>query len=318
MLAGGIMNNKDAHYLKNKTVLVYGATGGIGRAVVSVFHGCGARVIAGGRNCGELEAVGREQGTDQSLFCADFTDLDNLIKNRDRLMKTIGRLDILVITAGHDIRKLFHQQTADEIGRTIRTNLVGTALLLNTFLPVFRQQGAGTVATVGGFGDGRLAFPCHALDASCRAGVRTLFEGVQRENPETSLRFLYFCPPAVSTKTETPYISLWEELGVGIVTPETAAEQLAGALRRGKSWYMTGSAFERFGVRLNAVFPGLANRLFMNAMGKTMLRYSSGGRPDHDHTIAKLPESKSHLFFHFPVSLWMQRLHGCPVEAIHF
>jgi NADP-dependent 3-hydroxy acid dehydrogenase YdfG len=267
------MRRKDALFLKGKTILVYGATGGIGRAVAAEFQAAGARVIAGGRNRDALERLGRELRLADEPFCADFTDEDDLDRAGARFFKTNDRLDILVITAGRDVRRLFHRQTPQEIRETIAVNLTGPTLLVHRLLPVFLDQDDGAVAVVGGYGDGRLAFPCHAADAAARAGVNTLFAGISREHPESKLRFLYYCPPAVRTETEAPFLPLWRELGVKIISPGAAADELARALRRGKAWHMVGTMLDRFGVRLNAVRPALANRLFLKGMGKKIINY---------------------------------------------
>jgi NADP-dependent 3-hydroxy acid dehydrogenase YdfG len=258
-----------------KIYLVYGATGGLGRAVTQVLKARGVTVIAGGRSPEKLAELAGTEGLTEKPFIADLNDPAALEAAGRELMQRISRLDGIIVAAGHDVRKLHHDMTDADILGTVSVNLTGIAFLARMILPVFQKQGTGTLAVIGGFGDGRLAFPGHALDAASRAGVFTLLEGLRRENP--LLNFLYFCPPAVDTAAERPWFPLWKKLGVRIITPGKAAEQLIRVLSGKEHWHMTGSAFDRFGIRLNAWDSTLADKIFMNGMSRTIIKFLKQG-----------------------------------------
>ena len=86
-----------------KSVLVTGATSGIGRAVARAFLDSGARVAAIGRNqmaLDELSGTGDDTGEVLKLT-ADVTDNDDLRELVDTVVAKFGRLDVLVNAAGH-------------------------------------------------------------------------------------------------------------------------------------------------------------------------------------------------------------------------
>lgn len=263
----------DQKTLTDKTVLIYGATGGIGSELCRVFKNHGARVIPGGRDRRKLLLLKEKLKLDTGIFTADYTDGEDLQGEWNRMIKSNGPVDMVINAAGHDYRTAFTTLTAEQITRTVQTNLTGPAQLFQTALAHFESRRQGTLVSIGGYGDGSMAFPYHALDAASRSGITTLFEGLRREYKNRNINFLYFCPPAVETDTEKAYFPLWESIGIKRVTPEQVGLSLIKALKTGKPWHMMGSCIDRFGVKLNRIWPELANMIFLNTMGQKMIRF---------------------------------------------
>jgi NAD(P)-dependent dehydrogenase (short-subunit alcohol dehydrogenase family) len=84
-----------------KSVVVTGATSGIGHAVAHAFRSNGARVAAVGRNQVALDDLYASDGNDVLRISADVTDSDGMGRVVEDVIRTFGRLDVLVNAAGH-------------------------------------------------------------------------------------------------------------------------------------------------------------------------------------------------------------------------
>lgn len=84
-----------------KSVMVTGATSGIGHAVAHAFHNNGARVAAIGRNQIALDDLFATDASEALKISADVTDSDAMRRVVEDVIRTFGRLDVLVNAAGH-------------------------------------------------------------------------------------------------------------------------------------------------------------------------------------------------------------------------
>ena len=84
-----------------KSVMVTGATSGIGHAVARAFRSHGARVAAIGRNEVALDELYATDGNEAMRISADVTDCDAMQRVVEDVIRTFGRLDVLVNAAGH-------------------------------------------------------------------------------------------------------------------------------------------------------------------------------------------------------------------------
>ncbi|KAI1385141.1 NAD(P)-binding protein [Hypoxylon trugodes] len=119
------------------TILIIGATSGLGEAFARRFHALGKTVIATGRRQAKLDALAQElKGLETRTF--DISDLDSLPANVESLLKDFPNLDSVVINAG--IQKNFSffdpaSITSETIINEINTDLTGPTLLVRLFVP---------------------------------------------------------------------------------------------------------------------------------------------------------------------------------------
>lgn len=258
--------------MKNQVVVIVGAGGGLGSAIAQAFAEKGAQVLLAGRSRQPLEILAAQIGHSASIFTADITDMDSLEALSQHCLTAYGRVDVVVNATGYDVRKPFSQHQLTEINQLIDVNLLGAILLSRAFLPLLTAQNAGTIIHLGGFADGRLAFPYYSVDVATRAGLRTFLESINRELSHTGVRTIYFSPTTADTAAEHPYQDLWRDMGVSMVTPETVAQSLLTALERRQPVYIMGLS-SRLLAGLNAICPQLADRILLNRYGVILKRY---------------------------------------------
>jgi short-subunit dehydrogenase len=248
----------------HRRIAIVGATGGLGSAYARRFATDGDDLLLVGRDRVALGELASSLPSTTATFVADLTQPETLRALRDTASHHEHPLDAVINATGVDVRKPLSAHTDDDITRSVAVNLTGAVRLTAAFLPVFVGQGFGTIVHTGGFVDGRLALPYHSVDAATRAGLAAFVESVNRELAPSAVRVMFFSPSAADTPAERPYHDLWRRLGVRITTPEAVARALDGALERPRTRAVMGGRLARSFAALNAIAPGLADRLALN------------------------------------------------------
>jgi NAD(P)-dependent dehydrogenase (short-subunit alcohol dehydrogenase family) len=141
----------DQYDLSGRTVVVTGATSGLGRAAAAQFLWLGADVIILGRDAERTErardALADETGSDSvSVVIADMGELDQVRSVAEQLLAERPQIDVLVHNAGalSDERRT----NSDGVEATIASQVVGPHLLTTMLLPALRAAAPGRVLTM--------------------------------------------------------------------------------------------------------------------------------------------------------------------------
>jgi NAD(P)-dependent dehydrogenase (short-subunit alcohol dehydrogenase family) len=137
--------------LKEKVALVTGSGRGFGRSVASAYAVEGARVVSVARTESELERTAdiiRSKGGEVLTIPADLSESREILRVRDEVMETYGRLDVLFNNAATNPWKVVEDMTVEDWDRVIAVNLRAPFLLTKTFIGAMRAQGGGSVVNV--------------------------------------------------------------------------------------------------------------------------------------------------------------------------
>ena len=132
-----------------RTVLVTGATSGIGRETARQLARLGAHVVLGVRDAARGEAVAREirsAGGSAEVLPIDLASFESVRRAAARLAEAHAALDVLVNNAGVAMRR--REVTADGHERTWQTNFLGGYLLTRLLLPSLRRGSRPRVVNV--------------------------------------------------------------------------------------------------------------------------------------------------------------------------
>jgi NAD(P)-dependent dehydrogenase (short-subunit alcohol dehydrogenase family) len=217
------------------SVLITGASKGIGRAVAIELAGRGHRVIATARQPEELADL----PVDQRLYL-DVTDQASV----DKAIEDAGVVDVLVSNAGATVRAPLESVPIAEIDRLFQLNTIGALRVVQGVLPAMRERGDGRIVFVSSI-QGRLALPIIGPYAASKWALEALAETLAIEAGHFGVKVSIVQPGAVSSGgaerarvyfTENdPYLPLYQVLAAirgASVTPEFVASTIADLIEQ--------------------------------------------------------------------------------------
>jgi short-subunit dehydrogenase len=246
--------------LSGRTVLLTGASGGIGAALCDALVKAGARVVAIGRNEARLQALAQRHAAGRVVPLAADLATDS---GRARVIATASSLEqtpsVLVLAHAQSAFGMFEHQSMNELRELVETNLLGPMALIHGLLPMLQRHPQAAVVAVGST-FGSLAFPGFSAYSATKFGLRGLMEGLSREYADSGLQCQFLSPRATRTAFNTPAVdAMNKEMKVAQDDPDDVAEQLVAAIASGRPRLQLGWP-EKLFARINGVLPGLVDR----------------------------------------------------------
>lgn len=166
-----------------QTILITGATAGIGRRVAIDLAKAGHRVVASGRRTAALEALAAElSGYDLYTIRLDVTDNESITAARaavDGLTDGAG-LDTLINNAGYGQAGPTEMISDADMRAQYDTNVFGLMAVTRAFVPAMRARGRGRIINVSSVG-GRLTMPLMGVYNSTKYAVESLSDALRYE-----------------------------------------------------------------------------------------------------------------------------------------
>lgn len=134
--------------LSNKTVLITGATRGIGKAIAEAFLGAGAKVFLTGTKQYEIDQLNaKNKNSAIKWLTADFSKPEGIKSFTEGLQK-LDNIDICINNAGINIIKPFEDYSQEEYKRLLSINLTAPFMLLQQLVPGMKKQGFGRIVNI--------------------------------------------------------------------------------------------------------------------------------------------------------------------------
>lgn len=230
---------------QSKTIVITGASGGIGAPLATLLANAGAHIVTLGRS--------RPALTYADHITVDLSKLEGAMKAAEALKQLSP--DLLINMAGVQYFGKFDMQPVESIASMYQLNLVTPALLCQAVIPDMKRRGSGHIVNVGSI-FGSIAFAHFVTYCSTKAGLKHLSEGLRRELNDTGVNVTYVAPRAVKTPLQTgPMLEFGEKTSMTLDDPETIAKRVLTAIARKEKNVFIGFP-ETFFVRINALLPG--------------------------------------------------------------
>ena len=180
----------------SKTVLITGASSGIGEATAKYFLQNGWNVSATMRspmNAGNWTKA-------EKVICPrlDVTSSETIESAVHETIMQFGRIDALVNNAGYALMGPLEGVMPEQLEHQFQTNVFGLVSTIQKVLPVMRQQGEGTIINVASIG-GRLAFPLASSYHATKWAVEGLSEALRYELCHFNIQVKIIEPGGIKT-----------------------------------------------------------------------------------------------------------------------
>ena len=159
--------------IEGRSVLVTGASKGIGKGIARVFANAGAKVLVVARTESDAQATADEftaAGGAASAFAADVNDLDAMTAAADAAVERHGGLDVLCANAGIFPQAKIEDMSTDEWDEVLGTNLRGTFVSIKACLPAMKKSDCGRVVVTSSITGPVTGFPGWTHYGASKAG----------------------------------------------------------------------------------------------------------------------------------------------------
>jgi short-subunit dehydrogenase len=231
------------------TVLVTGASSGIGAATARAVAAAGGRTVLTGRDGDRLAAVAKDTGG--VVIAADLTQRAGL--------DLAEPIDVLVNNAGVGWAGPFEEMTEADIDRLIAVNLAAPIRLTRALVPGMAERGRGHVVFVASIA-GATGVRHEAVYAATKAGVIFFAESLRYELAGTGVGVSVVVPGVVDTPFFDRRSRPYDRRRPAPIPAERVARTVVAAIERGRAEvYQPG--WMRFPARLRGGAPSLFRRL---------------------------------------------------------
>ena len=187
----------------NKTILITGASSGIGEGCARKFASQGARLILNSRSADKLTALAEELKEKYDAECYvmpfDVCDRDSAAAALNALPQEWKSIDVLVNNAGLAIGvDKEYEGNLDEWDVVIDTNVKALLSMTRLVVPGMVERGRGHIINIGSIA-GDAAYPGGSVYCATKAAVKALSDGLRIDLVDTPLRVTNIKPGLVET-----------------------------------------------------------------------------------------------------------------------
>ena len=172
--------------LSHATVIVTGASSGIGRALALQLAATGAVVVATALSVDMLETLAEQGGARLIGLATDISDPASVRRLAEWAHTRFGGIDAVVNNAGIGYLDPFLTSTPERWQETVETNLFGTLRMMQAFLPAMLARGRGVVINIGS--QSSAGWPYMTLYAATKAAIAAASTSIDREIADRGVR----------------------------------------------------------------------------------------------------------------------------------
>jgi NAD(P)-dependent dehydrogenase (short-subunit alcohol dehydrogenase family) len=184
-----------------RSILITGATRGLGQALARQFAQRGYRLALTGRSAPELESLAEELQSNAERVCTrllDVTDYDAVSGVISDCAAELGAIDVVVVNAGVAFETPAGKRAFDRIKATIDVNLLGAIASSEAAIELFRKQGHGHLVGITSVAAAR-GLPGQSAYSASKAGFGKYLESVRCDTWEEAITVTELAPGYIDT-----------------------------------------------------------------------------------------------------------------------
>ena len=234
--------------IRDKVVLITGASAGIGLAAVERFAGAGAKLALVARSADILEQLAKDlraQGHEALAIPADLCDMAQVRSAVEQTVEQFGRIDILLNNAGQAAAGNIADLNLDHMRQIVELNVYAPLVAMQAVIPVMREQGGGLIINVSSMVS-KMRIPGLAAYAATKSALNMISDTARVELAPENIRVISIFPRLTSTDFGKHSLGNREQherrregTPVPTDTPEYVADKiLAAAINEPEEQYM--------------------------------------------------------------------------------
>jgi uncharacterized protein len=259
--------------LKNKNVVITGASSGIGLSIATLCAERGANLVLLARRLDVLEEIQKDLQERFSVsvlvYKLDVSNTDEVKNVFAKVMNELGRIDVLVNNAGYGVFNAAHEASIEEVKGMFGVNVVGLIACTSMVLPMMRENRSGHIINIASQA-GKIATPKSSIYSATKHAVLGYTNSLRMELSDLHITVTAVNPGPI----ETNFFNIADEEGTYVksverymLKPEFVARKVVDAMLTGTReinlprWMNAGSI-------LFALFPRLFERVGKRVLNK--------------------------------------------------
>ncbi|MEA2311924.1 MAG: hypothetical protein QOE28_1892 [Solirubrobacteraceae bacterium] len=280
--------------VNGRTVLITGASSGIGRAASLKIAAAGGVPILVARTLSKLEELKKEiegEGGTAYAYSADLSDPESIDAAVEKILSEHAAVDMLVNNAGRSIRRsvMLSTDRFHDYERTIKLNYLGTIKLILGLLPHMKERGSGHIVNVSSIGV-QTNPPRFSAYVASKAALDAFTRVVSSETIGDGITFTTIHMPLVRTPMIAP-TKIYDSFPT--ISPDEAADLICEAIRAKPKQINT--RLGTFGEVLYAVAPKAVDQVLHMAYTVFPESAAASGKKDENERASGEAIALSHL-----------------------
>jgi len=258
---------KRTSYFRGKTVLITGASSGIGYATALKFASFGAKLVLVARRenkLKELKAKVEELGVEALVFSTDVSKKKEVQSMVEKAIDAFGKIDILVVNAGQYIQSEINSAKYEDFEQSMAVNFYGIVYSVKCVLPFMLKEKSGHIAIVNSL-DAKKGIVGDGPYVVAKCALVGFGDVLRQEVKPFGINVTSIFPARI----DTPMV---EGLKVPKISPKIKVDKVVKAIvngikRKSATVYVPG----------NHLFIGVLNDLFPKSMDKLYRKFKLEG-----------------------------------------
>ncbi|NQX99142.1 MAG: SDR family oxidoreductase [Flavobacteriales bacterium] len=261
--------------MKNKVVIITGASSGIGKACAIAYANKGANIVIAARNVEKLNIVAekiKKIGAEVLSVRCDVSvkeDCKNLI---EQTITKFGRVDVLINNAGISMRATFNDMELDVMEKIMAINFFGTVYCTKYALPhILKNKGSVVgVSSIAGY----VGLPARTGYSASKYAMQGFLDALRTENLKTGLHVMVACPGFTASNIRNTALSSDGSIQgetprdeAKMMTAEQVAEYIVKGIEKKKRTLVLTSQ-GKLVVLLSKFFPRFVEKQVFDHMAK--------------------------------------------------
>ncbi len=251
--------------LRGQSIVVTGASSGIGRLTALYLARAGAQLTLAARSAAALESLAREiaaLGAEALVVPTDVTDMAAVDQLMAAAQARFGQIDVLVNNAGYGVFDPVASTEFKHVVGMMEVNYFGALRCIQAVLPLMHQQGHGHIVAISSVA-GLITTPNMGAYSASKYALVAAVEALQSELVGTPIRCSLVCPGPI----DTPFFELADYTKMsrfarvfGLLEPDTVARRIVRTIEHPQTLVVIPWAFFPLAL-LGRAFPALSKQV---------------------------------------------------------